>query len=58
MLVGDAPGVFAYNQAATFLVKPTVGDYAVTAGDFLWPGLWASPLTIGLATAGAATPAL
>jgi oligopeptide transport system substrate-binding protein len=58
VLQQDAPAVFAFNPAGVFLVKPNVTGYVATAGDFNWPGAWASPLTINIAPAvGAPSPA-
>lgn len=46
ILVNDVPGPFLYNLATNVLVKPEVTGYTAAAGDVIWPGQFASLLTI------------
>ena len=46
LVVDDVPGVFLFNPAGLYLVKPNVTGITPTASEFEWPGVYSSLMTI------------
>jgi oligopeptide transport system substrate-binding protein len=46
LLVDDTPGIFLFNPAGLYLVKPNVTGITPTASEVEWPGVYSSLMTI------------